>query len=92
MHSFLDQLCWQAPFMSANGTELTGCLLHSRPDILTTPPCAARKELLSAAGKAHMDLLEAARKLYLKARAVTLAQRAKLYALDELEQSTMRLR
>lgn len=35
---------------------------------------AERKELLAAAGKAHLEGLEAARKLYLKARALTLAQ------------------
>ncbi len=53
---------------------------------------AARKDALAAAGKAQLELLEAARRLYLKARAATLAQRAKLYALDELDMATMRLR
>ena len=70
----------------------------SMQDLLCCPtlrhalPAAARKELLAAAGKAQLELLEAGRKLYLKARAVTLAQRAKLYALDELDMATMRLR
>ena len=60
--------------------------------MLCSACCAARKEALAAAGKAQLDLIESARKLYLKARAVTLAQRAKLYALDELDMATMRLR
>ncbi|GAB4820920.1 hypothetical protein N2152v2_007966 [Parachlorella kessleri] len=68
-------------------------LLHAlRLLRLQDPQAAARKEVLAAAGKAQLDLLESARKLYLKARAVTLAQRAKLYALDELDMATMRLR
>lgn len=56
------------------------------------PAAAAQKELLAAAGKAQLEFLEQARRLYLKARAVTLAQRAKLYALDELDMATMRIR
>ena len=44
------------------------------------------------AAAAQLDAMEATRKLFLRARALALAQRAKLYALDELEQCTMRLR
>ncbi len=35
---------------------------------------AAEKELLLAAGKAHLELMEQGRRLYLKARALSLAQ------------------
>ena len=52
---------------------------------------AAHKSLLLAAAKAQLELLEGGRRLYLKARALSIAQREKLYTLDELAQSTMRL-
>eukprot|EP00887_Chlorella_sp_A99_P002685 scaffold6.g2685.t1 len=52
---------------------------------------AAHKALLLAAAKAQLELLEGGRRLYLKARALSGAQREKLYSLDELGQSTMRL-
>ncbi|KAL4857890.1 E3 ubiquitin-protein ligase [Chlorella vulgaris] len=52
----------------------------------------AEKELVMTAGKAHLDLLEQYRRLYLKSRALGSAQRQRLYALDELEQCTMRIK
>ena len=45
-----------------------------------------------AQGKAQLDRLEAMRKLFTKSRALSLAQRALLYAKDELEMCTMRMR
>ena len=55
--------------------------------------CAARRraELLRI-GKAQLDRLESMRKLFTKSRALSLAQRALLYAKDELEMCTMRMR
>ena len=44
-----------------------------------------------AQSKAHLDLLEGQRKLFLRSRAVSLAQRALLYAHDELDMSMMRM-
>ena len=41
--------------------------------------------------KAHLDVLESQRKLYLRSRALTLTQRALLYAHDELDMSMMRM-
>lgn len=43
-------------------------------------------------GKAHLDRLEAMRKLFMKSRALSLSQRALVYAKDELEMCTMRMR
>lgn len=37
-------------------------------------PAAAEKELVVAAGKAHLEVLEQHRRLYLRARALSLAQ------------------
>ena len=45
-----------------------------------------------AQGKAQLERLEAMRKLFTKSRALSLAQRALLYAKDELEMCTMRMR
>ena len=54
--------------------------------------CAATKrDSLLAAAKTHFDAFEAHKKLCWRARALSRAQRALLYALDELEMSTMRL-
>ena len=56
------------------------------------PPAeAARKELLVQAGKASLELFAEGRRLYIKARALSLAQRGRLYAQDELDMCTMRM-
>ncbi|KAL0019181.1 hypothetical protein WJX77_000293 [Trebouxia sp. C0004] len=52
---------------------------------------AAVREVLVAQSKAHLDLLEGQRKLFLRSRALSLAQRALLYAHDELDMSMMRM-
>lgn len=41
--------------------------------------------------RAHLEVLEAQRKLYLRSRSVSLAQRALLYSHDELDMSMMRM-
>jgi hypothetical protein len=46
-------------------------VLPHRPLVL---PFAAQKEVVMAAGKVHLELLEQYRRLYLKARALSLAQ------------------
>jgi hypothetical protein len=56
------------------------------------PHAAAVRDRLAAHGRVHLELLEADRKLYLRCRALTLAQRGVLYARDELEMAVMRLR
>ena len=52
----------------------------------------SRRADILAQGKAQLDRLEAMRKLFTKSRALSLAQRALLYAKDELEMCTMRMR
>jgi len=52
---------------------------------------AAAREVLVAQSKAHLDLLEGQRKLFLRSRALSLTQRALLYAHDELDMSMMRM-
>ena len=52
---------------------------------------AAAREVLVAQSKAHLELLEGQRKLFLRSRAASLAQRALLYAHDELDMSMMRM-
>lgn len=47
--------------------------------------CAAEKELLLAAGKAHLELMEQGRRLYLKARALSLAQVGALVVAGRVE-------
>ena len=44
-----------------------------------------------AQSKAHLEVLETQRKLYLRSRSLSLAQRALLYAHDELDMSMMRM-
>jgi len=61
-------------------------LLHVPPG-----PLAAQRDLLSAAAKAQLDGLDAAKKEFMKVRAVVVQQRLKLYALDELEMCIMRM-
>ena len=57
----------------------------------SVPATAAKRDELLAASKTHFDAFEAHKKLCWRARALSRAQRALLYALDELEMSTMRL-
>jgi hypothetical protein len=45
-----------------------------------------------AAAKAALERLEAGRRVFLKGRALALAQRAALYARDELAMSALRIR
>lgn len=52
---------------------------------------AVARDALVAQSKAHLEVLEGQRKLYLRTRAVSLAQRALLYAHDELDMSMMRM-
>ena len=52
---------------------------------------AAAREVLVAQSKAHLELMEGQCKLFLRSRAVSLAQRALLYAHDELDMSMMRM-
>ena len=52
---------------------------------------AAAREALVSQAKAHLDVLEGQRKLYLRSRALSLAQRALLYAHDELDMSMMKM-
>lgn len=51
----------------------------------------AARDALVGQSKAHLEMLEAQRKLYLRSRALSLAQRALLYAHDELDMSMMRM-
>lgn len=45
---------------------------------------------LQAAAEAHLEALEATRKLFIEARALSMAQRSLLYAHDELDMAVMR--
>ena len=65
--------------------------VERRPPCATSPAEAARKELLVQAGKASLELLQGGRRLYIKARALSTAQRDRLYAQDELDMCTMRM-
>lgn len=49
-------------------------LLHQLRLLRVPPAVAAEKDLVVAAGKVHLELLEQYRRLYLKARALSLAQ------------------
>jgi hypothetical protein len=49
-------------------------LLHQLRQLRVPQEAAGEKELLVAAGKAHMELLDVYRRLYIKARALSLAQ------------------
>ena len=51
----------------------------------------AARDALVAQSKAHLEVLEMQRKLYLRSRSLSLAQRALLYAHDELDMSMMRM-
>lgn len=51
----------------------------------------AARDALVAQSKAHLEALEVQRKLYLRSRSLSLAQRALLYAHDELDMSMMRM-
>lgn len=52
---------------------------------------AATRDVLVSQAKMHLEVLENQRKLYLRSRALSLAQRALLYAHDELDMSMMRM-
>lgn len=51
----------------------------------------AARDALVGQSKAHLEMLEVQRKLYLRSRSVSLGQRALLYAHDELDMSMMRM-
>ena len=53
--------------------------------------CRLRDSILAAA-KVALERMEAGRKVFLKGRALALAQRMALYARDELNMSTLRIR
>ena len=53
---------------------------------------APRRDLLVAAARAQLELLENDKKVFLKVRAVARGQQQKLCALDELEMCVMRMR
>lgn len=55
-------------------------------------PAAADREALLAASKAALERMEEGRRVFLRGRALALAQRFALYARDELAMSTMRIR
>ncbi|CAL5225440.1 g8258 [Coccomyxa viridis] len=56
-------------------------------------PSAARlRDGVLAASKVALERMEASRKVFLKGRALALAQRTALYARDELNMSTLRIR
>ncbi|KAK9793457.1 hypothetical protein WJX73_010752 [Symbiochloris irregularis] len=59
---------------------------------VSDPELAARRSAALEAGKATLEWLEAERKLLIKGRALALAQRALLYAADEMAMARMRLR
>jgi E3 ubiquitin-protein ligase SHPRH len=64
---------------------------HLRTLHVPTGAVAEQRDLLVAAAKAQLDGLDAAKKEFMKVRAVALQQRLKLYALDELEMCVMRM-
>ena len=74
----------------ANGLRVCQCYSKALCHLAICNAAAAR-EALVAQSKAHLELLEGQRKLYLRSRALTLAQRGLLYAHDELDMSTMRM-
>lgn len=65
--------------MEAHAPDVSQCSAERRAQILRI-------------GKAQLDRLEAMRKAFTKSRALSLAQRELLYAKDELEMCTMRMR
>ena len=50
------------------------------------------RDSILAAAKVALERMEAGRKVFLKGRALALAQRMALYARDELKMSTLRIR
>ena len=50
------------------------------------------RDSVLAASKAALERMEACRKVFLRGRALALAQRMALYARDELNMSTLRIR
>ena len=53
---------------------------------------AKQREVVLAAARASLERLEAGRRVFLKGRALALAQRMALYARDELAMSNLRIR
>lgn len=53
---------------------------------------ARLRDGILAASKVALERMEASRKVFLKGRALALAQRMALYARDELHMSTLRIR
>lgn len=77
----------------SQGEQALRHVMHQLRTLKVHPdtPLGARKELLLSAAKVQLDTLELRRKAYIKARALSLAQRGKLLAIDELSMCTMRL-
>lgn len=67
-------------------------LMHQLRGVRVPPAVAAQRDVLLTAAKAHLELFEVFKREFLKGRALALEQRQKLYALDELEMCTMRIR
>ena len=65
---------------------------HQLKTLRLPPELRAQQEVVLAAAKVQLDGMESTRKKFVKIRSVCLAQRQKLYALDELEMCTMRMR
>ena len=67
--------------------------MRSKKGHAQTPICgaAAARDALVRSSRCHLEVLEAQRKVYLRSRAVALAQRGLLYAHDELDMSMMRM-
>jgi E3 ubiquitin-protein ligase SHPRH len=78
---------------AASQAERALQMLSHQLRLLNVPPgsVAAQKDLLLAAAKAQLDGLDAAKKEFIKVRAVVVQQRLKLYSLDELEMCIMRM-
>jgi hypothetical protein len=53
---------------------------------------ALQREAILAASKAALERMEGGRRVFLRGRALALAQRMALYARDELSMSTLRIR
>jgi E3 ubiquitin-protein ligase SHPRH len=69
-----------------------GLVLAALQQLRVPPGVAAQRGLVAAAARAHLEQMERARGVYLRARALALCQRQKLYSLDELEMCTQRMR
>ncbi len=56
------------------------------------PNAVAQRDAVLAVAKTALERLEAGRRVFLRGRALALAQRFALYARDELAMSTLRIR